>query len=201
MPICGRSSHTTPKQRKIVLVGDGGCGKTSLLNVFTRGYFPQAYEPTVFENYVHDVIVDDQPVELSLWDTAGQEGFDRLRALSYVDTHAFMMCFSVDDRDSLDNIPNRWLEEVLEHSPKAKIILVALKCDLRDDVRISSRLNPILYEEGVEIARSINAVRYLECSAMHNRGVKECFEQTARVSLPVHLRGTFDDREGGCIIL
>ena len=77
----------------------------------------------------------------------GQEGFDRLRALSYVDTHAFMMCFSVDDRDSLDNIPNRWLEEVLEHSPKAKIILVALKCDLRDDVRISSRLNPILYEE------------------------------------------------------
>ena len=85
-----------------------------------------------------------QTVELSLWDTAGQEGFDRLRALSYQDTHAFLLCFSVDDRDSLDNIPHRWLEEVMEHSPQAKIILVALKCDLRDNSRIQ---DPILYEE------------------------------------------------------
>jgi Rho family protein len=63
--------------------GDGACGKTSLLNVFTRGYFPTVYEPTVFENYVHDIFVDNVHIELSLWDTAGQEEFDRLRSLSY----------------------------------------------------------------------------------------------------------------------
>ncbi|KAJ3488532.1 hypothetical protein NLG97_g6188 [Lecanicillium saksenae] len=63
--------------------GDGACGKTSLLNVFTRGYFPTVYEPTVFENYVHDIFVDSVHIELSLWDTAGQEEFDRLRSLSY----------------------------------------------------------------------------------------------------------------------
>lgn len=47
------------------------------------------------ENYVHDIFIDNVHVELSLWDTAGQEEFDRLRSLSYDDTHAIMLCFSV----------------------------------------------------------------------------------------------------------
>jgi small GTP-binding protein len=64
-------------------------------NVYPRGFFTQVYEPTVFENYVHDIFVDDQLVELSLWDTAGQEEFDRLRSLSYAETHVIMICFSV----------------------------------------------------------------------------------------------------------
>ena len=60
-----------------------------------RGFFPTVYEPTVFENYVHDIFVDNIQMELSLWDTAGQEEFDRLRSLSYDDTQAIMLCFSV----------------------------------------------------------------------------------------------------------
>ncbi|KAI9323666.1 small GTPase superfamily [Dichotomocladium elegans] len=202
MGICGGSSSSRRRQlhqqsvrRKLVLVGDGGCGKTSLLNVFTRGHFPQAYEPTVFENYVHDIMVDEELIELSLWDTAGQEGFDRIRELSYADAHAFLLCFSVDDRDSLDNIPHRWLEEVEAQSPQALITLVALKCDLRTDSNIT---DPITYEEGVAVARSIHADRYLECSAMHNRGVRECFEQVARAALQVRSRS---NRPPGCIIL
>lgn len=55
------------------------------------------YEPTVFENYVHDIFVDNIHMELSLWDTAGQEEFDRLRSLSYDDTQAIMLCFSVSE--------------------------------------------------------------------------------------------------------
>ncbi len=62
---------------------------------FCRGFFPTVYEPTVFENYVHDIFVDNIQMELSLWDTAGQEEFDRLRSLSYDDTQAIMLCFSV----------------------------------------------------------------------------------------------------------
>ncbi|CAE6487791.1 unnamed protein product [Rhizoctonia solani] len=122
MPLCGSSSASVggfakkPIQRKIVVCGDGGCGKTSLLNVFTRGFFTQVYEPTVFENYVQDVKVDDQLVELSLWDTAGQEDFDRLRSLSYADTHLIMLCFSVDNPISLENVESKWIEEVLEVS-------------------------------------------------------------------------------------
>ncbi|CAJ0758729.1 22014_t:CDS:2 [Entrophospora sp. SA101] len=112
---CWPLAKNKPLQRKLVVLGDGACGKTSLLNVFTRGYFPQVYEPTVFENYVYDIWIDNQQIELSLWDTAGQEEFDRLRTLSYADTHVVMMCFSVDNRDSLDNIDSKWMQEILEH--------------------------------------------------------------------------------------
>lgn len=89
-------------------------------SAIVRGNFAFPSEPTVFENYVHDLYVDDQLVELSLWDTAGtststvtyfpshyapvhtclhldvgQEEFDRLRSLSYAETHVIMLCFSV----------------------------------------------------------------------------------------------------------
>ena len=60
-------------RRKLVIVGDGACGKTSLLYVFTLGEFPTEYHPTVFENYVTDCRIDGKPVQLALWDTAGQE--------------------------------------------------------------------------------------------------------------------------------
>ncbi|CCM00386.1 uncharacterized protein FIBRA_02416 [Fibroporia radiculosa] len=107
-------------QRKIVVCGDGATGKTSLLNVFTRGWFSAVYEPTVFENYVHDLYVEDQMVELSLWDTAGQEEFDRLRSLSYAETHVIMLCFSIDSPTSLENVESKWLDEVLEYCPGVK---------------------------------------------------------------------------------
>jgi hypothetical protein len=109
-------------------------------------------------------------VELSIWDTAGknnwgnippcisfiliyiiigQEEFDRLRSLSYSDTHVIIICFSVDNRDSLENIPSRWIEELQDGCPRAKLMLVALKCDLRDDEVALKKGNdkPILYEE------------------------------------------------------
>ncbi|KAI7887708.1 small GTPase superfamily [Mucor mucedo] len=197
MVFCTKLSK--PIQRKVVVVGDGACGKTSLLNVFTRGYFPQVYEPTVFENYIQDVIVDGKTIELSIWDTAGQEEFDRLRSLSYNDTHVIIVCFSIDNKDSLENIPNKWIEELQEGCPQAKTILVALKCDLRDDEVALKKIRPILYEEGLEVAKSIHAIRYLECSAKHNRGVKECFEQAAKVSTSVHLNE--DSEKQSCIIL
>jgi len=128
---CGIGGSKTV-QRKLVLLGDGACGKTSLLNVFTRGYFPTVYEPTVFENYVHDIFVDNIHIELSLWDTAGQEEFDRLRSLSYDDTDLIMLCYSVDSKDSLENVESKWVGEIADNCPGVKLVLVALKCDLRE---------------------------------------------------------------------
>jgi len=63
--------------------------------------------PTVFENYVADVEVDGKHVELALWDTAGQEDYDRLRPLSYPDSHVILICFAVDSPDSLDNVTEK----------------------------------------------------------------------------------------------
>ncbi|KAI6044219.1 small GTPase superfamily [Pisolithus marmoratus] len=222
MAICGSSSKAgfgrRPVQRKVVVCGDGACGKTSLLNVFTRGFFTQVYEPTVFENYVHDVYVDEQLVELSLWDTAGQEEFDRLRSLSYAETHVVMICFSVDNPVSLENVETKWIEEIVEHCPGVKLILVgeylatclsqemlkpsaALKCDLRDDRNVAERLarhglHSVQSEEGIAVARRIRASRYLECSSKHNRGVAEVFDEAARLSLSMRPKGS-----GGCTIM
>nr|AOC97478.1 Rho family protein [Volvariella volvacea] len=173
-------------------------------------------EPTVFENYVQDVMVDEQLVELSLWDTAGQEEFDRLRSLSYAETHVVMICFSVDNPISLENVETKWLDEILEYCPGVKLVLVALKCDLRDDRHVKDRLqrygtHPVQYEEGLAVARRIRASRYLgmsptadfkpifsnayilvECSSKHNRGVTEVFYEAARVSLSTRAKGSSD---------
>jgi len=197
-----------PIQRKLVVCGDGAVGKTSLCNVFTHGTFIQVYEPTVFENYVHDIHVDDQVVELSLWDTAGQEEFDRLRSLSYAETHVVIMCFSVDNPTSLDNIESKWVDEVLEFCPGVKLVLVALKCDLREDNLTMERLarygsHPVDYDEGLAVARRIRASRYLECSAKHNRGVNEVFYEAARVSIGARPRGSsgFGAPERRCVVI
>ena len=60
-------------RKKLVIVGDGACGKTCLLIVFSKDQFPEVYVPTVFENYVADIEVDNKQVELALWDTAGNK--------------------------------------------------------------------------------------------------------------------------------
>ena len=60
-------------RKKLVIVGDGACGKTCLLIVFSKDQFPEVYVPTVFENYVADIEIDGKQVELALWDTAGMK--------------------------------------------------------------------------------------------------------------------------------
>ncbi|KAJ2903285.1 GTP-binding protein RHO3 [Zalerion maritima] len=200
--LCGGNKTV---QRKVVLLGDGACGKTSLLNVFTRGYFPTVYEPTVFENYVHDIFVDSVHIELSLWDTAGQEEFDRLRSLSYDDTDLIMLCYSVDSKDSLENVESKWVGEIADNCPDVKLVLVALKCDLRENAededensQQQAEKKPMIgYDHGLEVARRINALRYLECSAMRNRGVNEAFTEAARVALSVKK----EREESKCVVM
>lgn len=160
----------------------------------------------MFENYIHDIFLDGQQVQLSLWDTAGQEEFDKLRSLSYNDTDCVILCFSVDSPDSLENVKNKWVGEVLEHCEGVKMVLVALKADLRqtEEEDNAARSDPqqqqqqfgtsaynsdgrlkklVSYEQGLAMAKRIGAVRYLECSAMKKRGVNEVFTEAARIAL------------------
>jgi Ras family protein A len=98
----------TAIRKKLVIVGDGGCGKTCLLLAFARDQFPEeTCVSTLFENYAADIEVDSKQVELALWDTAGQEDYDRMRSLIYPDSDVIVMCFGIDDPDSLKNIHKR----------------------------------------------------------------------------------------------
>jgi Rho family protein len=157
-----------------------------------------------------DIFVDSVHIELSLWDTAGQEEFDRLRSLSYDDTHAIMLCFSVDSKDSLENVESKWVGEIAENCQGVKLVLVALKCDLREQSADNEDEPPvegaqkevkemIKYEQGLEVARRIGALRYLECSAMRNRGVNEAFTEAARVALSV--KGTGEKGDSSCSVM
>ncbi|KAK1927221.1 P-loop containing nucleoside triphosphate hydrolase protein [Papiliotrema laurentii] len=194
-------------RRKLVIVGDGACGKTCLLIVFSKGMFPEVYVPTVFENYVADVEVDGKKVELALWDTAGQEDYDRLRPLSYPDSHVILICFAIDSPDSLDNVQEKWISEVLHFCQGLPIILVACKKDLRDDPKTIQDLDrmgqhPVRRDEGLAVAQKIGAQGYVECSAKTNEGVKEVFQTATRHALQSKKSGRSKrSGKGGCVVL
>jgi len=193
-------------RRKLVIVGDGACGKTCLLIVFSKGTFPEVYVPTVFENYVADVEVDGKHVELALWDTAGQEDYDRLRPLSYPDSHVILICFAIDSPDSLDNVEEKWISEVIHFCPGVPIILVGCKMDLRTDnptileLRKTSQ-EPVSHDRANDVARSIKAVAYLECSAKTNEGVREVFEAATRAALTNTHKKSKGFKKSGCLVL
>ena len=161
--------------------------QTCLLIVFSKGTFPEVcgYQligasantreqvniPTVFENYVADVEVDGKHVELGLWDTSGMEDYDRLRPLSYPDSHIILICFDISNPDSLDNVLEKvrnkilntlvlifilrllqWISEVNHFFQGLPIILVGLQKDRRRDPKTIDELrrtsqHPVTVEE------------------------------------------------------
>jgi Rho family, other len=176
--------------------------------------------PTVFENYVTDCRVDGKSVQLALWDTAGQEDYERLRPLAYSKAHVILIGFSVDTPDSLENVKHKvrvpesetsyvtltvhqWVEEAADRCPDVPIILVGLKKDLREDpVAIEDMrkksLRFITSREGSEVAHEIGARKYLECSSLTGEGVDDVFEAATRAALLTFEKG---EGSGCCVIL
>jgi small GTP-binding protein len=122
------------------------------------------------ENYeAKHMYRDDIPIKLLLWET-GRTSNQILRASSYPNTQVFLICFSVVDRKSLQNVEEIWLPEALRYVPNAKLVLCGTKIDLRgaDDVQ---------QMEGEERAEKLGFHAYVEHSAITNQGLKEAFEK------------------------
>ncbi|TDL27042.1 ras-domain-containing protein [Rickenella mellea] len=169
-------------RRKLVIVG--ACGKTSLLCCFALGEFPKEYQPTIFENYVAEIRLDGKPVQLALWDTAGQEEYERLRPLSYSKSHVILIAFSIDTPDSLDNVSSKWIEEVRSIcGPTIPVILVGCKSDLRPPPDSPDSVDFVQTRDGQRVANEIGARAYKECSALKVEGVDDVFEAATRASM------------------
>ena len=125
---------------KCVVVGDGAVGKTCLLSSFAKNSFPEEYVPTVFDNFEANLVVDGRPVQMTLWDTAGQSDYDRVRPLSYPLTNVLLICFSLISPSSLENAQQQWRAEVQHHCPGIPFLLVGTKLDLRDNEEALQRL-------------------------------------------------------------
>ena len=165
-------------------------------------------------------------MQLALWDTAGQEDYERLRPLAYAKAHVILIGFSVESPDSLDNVKHKvrpplslqhssstrsgalnqhnsqWVEEARERCPQVPIILVALKKDLRDDPGAIEEMRKrsqhfTSTKEGNDIAHEIGARKYLECSSLTGEGVDDVFEAATRAALLTFEKG----ERGGCCVV
>lgn len=172
---------------KIVLVGDNGVGKTSLLMSYIERKFPEKDElPTVF---VNSNFKKDGPngknVELALWDTASHESYNRLRPLSYTNADLLMVCYAINDGDSLQHVEDRWFPEVKHFCYDTPIMLVGLKSDLYNDVGIgNNKRNALLDAEKVDKkAESLGAVLHMQCSAKTLKNVDDLFQTTMVILL------------------
>jgi len=159
----------------------------------------------VFDNYSANVMVDGKPVNLGLWDTAGQEDYDRLRPLSYPQTDVFLVCFSVFSPSSFENVRSKWHPEISHHAPGVPFLLVGTKIDLRDDDEQVAQLRnkghePINEAKGNQLAASLGAQKYLECSALTQKGLKNVFDEAIRSVLMGKANRTAK-KSNGCIIL
>ncbi|KAF8328855.1 signal transducer [Cantharellus anzutake] len=192
-------------KRKLVVVGDGGCGKTCLLIVYAENRFPEAYIPTVFENYVTQVNFEGKEIELALWDTAGQEEYDRLRPLSYPESDVILIVFSIDFPVSLANVQDKWYPEVAHFCEGAPLILIGTKIDLRKDETTRRMLGAqgqttVTPEQGQAVAKEIGA-KYMECSAKTGQGVRDVFNAALKESVKGRWRIKSGPKYTRCVIL
>ncbi|KAI3424529.1 uncharacterized protein J3R85_010643 [Psidium guajava] len=201
----GATASETTKFIKCVTVGDGAVGKTCLLISYTSNTFPTDYVPTVFDNFSANVMVDGQTVNLGLWDTAGQEDYNRLRPLSYRGADVFILAFSLISRPSFENIAKKkWVPELRHYAPSTPIVLVGTKLDLREDKQFKldyPGASTISTEQGEELRKQIGALAYVECSSKTQQNVKAVFDAAIKVVLRPPKRKKQQRRSSVCHIM
>ncbi len=176
---------------KCVVVGDGAVGKTCMLISYASNQFPLDYVPTVFDNYAVNLVIAGEAYRLGLFDTAGQEEYDRLRTLAYPQTDVFLICFSVTSPSSFENVREKWIPEIKHYCPGTPFILVGTQSDLRNDPQTISQLskrrqNFITEQDALKLASKERADSYAECSALTQKGLKNVFDEAILAALSDH---------------
>ena len=163
-------STTTQYNFKILLIGDSGTGKSSILNSFTEGSFDENIRNTIGVGVkTKHLKVKEKPVKITCWDTSGQERFRTLTSAFYRGGHGVLLVYDITSRESFNNL-KYWTKELIQYSTNDPIVIVVgNKLDLKDKRSVSSM-------EGLSYAREQGAM-YIEASAKTLKGIQEAFDE------------------------
>ena len=167
------SNASKKYELKIVLIGDSGVGKTSLLYRFIEGKFINSRLCTICADFKTKLIKIDQTTtaKLTIWDTAGQEKYRALTRNYFKDAHGIVLLYDVTNKSSFISL-NKWLDDINENilRENVSIILVGNKIDLPNRV--------ISYDEGDDFAKKNNLL-YCETSTKEGNNIDDVFEMIA----------------------
>eukprot|EP00033_Pygsuia_biforma_P001936 GCRY01002158.1.p1 GENE.GCRY01002158.1~~GCRY01002158.1.p1 ORF type:complete len:203 (+),score=32.27 GCRY01002158.1:165-773(+) len=158
---------------KIVLLGEGCVGKTSLVLRYVENVFREKHHSTIQASFLSKrIVVDNTPLTLNIWDTAGQERFHALGPIYYRDADGALLVYDITDADSFQKVKN-WVKELRKIvGNDINLFIVGNKSDLEKNRNVKR-------EAAEEFAKSVGATHY-ESSAKQNRGVSELFAQLAK---------------------
>ena len=153
---------------KVIILGDSGVGKTSLMNQFVNKKFSNQYKATIGADFLtKEVMVDDRLVTMQIWDTAGQESFRSITRSYYRGAAGALLVYDVTRRDTFEHLAS-WLEDAKQHAnPNMTIMLVGNKADLEHRRAVAK-------EEGAAFAEE-HGLLFLETSAKTSANVEEAF--------------------------
>lgn len=155
---------------KVLLIGDAGVGKSSILLRFTDDSFEEQMSSTIGVDFrVKTVTLGDKVCKLTIWDTAGQERFRTLTSAYYRGCHGIIIVFDVNERETFEHV-QKWLEELELYTTNqsAAKLLVGNKIDLKQ--------RQVTHEEATAFARK-QAMMYIETSAKTREGIRVTFEE------------------------
>jgi len=158
---------------KIVLIGDAGVGKSTMLRKYTDDTYCEGYISTIGVDFkIKTINIDDKIVKLQIWDTAGQERFRTITSSYYRGAHGIIIAFDITDRESFDNII-LWINEIDRYSNDQNIlrIIVGCKADL-------SSQRVVTYTSAKEFAES-HGILYMEISSKNTINITETFNLMA----------------------
>ena len=156
---------------KVVLLGEAGVGKTSIISRYVSNTFSEVLMTTTGASFAtKKVDIDDEhKIKFQIWDTAGQERFRSLAKIFYQNAAVAVLVYDITRRDSFDKLKNFWIKELKENAPSD--IILAIAGNKSDDYE-----NEVVsLKEGKELAQEINAI-FKSTSAMLSHGIDELFK-------------------------
>lgn len=186
---------------RIVVLGDGGVGKTALTIQLCLNHFVETYDPTIEDSYRKQVVIDDEPCVLEVLDTAGQEEYTALRDQWIRDGEGFVLVYSITTRSTFERV-NRFRDQIarVKDTEDIPLVLVGNKCDMVNERQVKT-------QEGETMAKTLNC-DFTEASAKTCVNVERAFYSVVRQIREAKQGGkkgkkgkSKDGKKGGCTLL